>query len=125
MRLPERKWTFFSKLKDEEMDVVTRKEDMNRMVMDYFHIVFNDYNWSNSGDYGIAARVITDEQNKELVAEISFQEFTAVAQQMHPDKASGPDGLNPAFFNSSGRAQEKMCMTHARFGSIIVCFLLA
>lgn len=35
-----------------------------------------------------------------LVADISFEEFTQAVRQMHPDKASGPDGLNPAFFQA-------------------------
>lgn len=41
---------------------------------------------------------VTAEQNRELIDEISFEEFTAAIKSMHPDKASGPDGLNPAFF---------------------------
>ncbi|KAL8117764.1 hypothetical protein AgCh_015597 [Apium graveolens] len=35
-----------------------------------------------------------------LTAEFSFEEFTLAIKQMHPDKASGPDVLNPAFFKS-------------------------
>lgn len=33
-----------------------------------------------------------------LTAEVTFEEFIKAVKQMHPDKASGPDGLNPAFF---------------------------
>lgn len=33
-----------------------------------------------------------------LIAEVNFAEFTFTVRQMHPDKSSGPDGLNPAFF---------------------------
>lgn len=29
---------------------------------------------------------------------MSFEEFTAAVKQMHTDKASGPEGLNPVFF---------------------------
>lgn len=43
-------------------------------------------------------RVVTEEQNLGLIAEISFEEFRTAVKHMHPDKASGPDGLNPAFF---------------------------
>lgn len=35
-----------------------------------------------------------------LVADLSFEEFSTAIKQMHPDKASGPDGLNPAFFQN-------------------------
>lgn len=40
----------------------------------------------------------TAEQNRELVAALSFEDFTMTVKQMHPDKASGSDGLNPTFF---------------------------
>lgn len=43
-------------------------------------------------------RKVTDEQNRRLVVEISFDEFSLAIKQMHPDKPSGPDDLNPAFF---------------------------
>lgn len=41
---------------------------------------------------------ITCSQNASLTEELSFTEFTQAVKSMHPDKASGPDGLNPAFF---------------------------
>lgn len=41
---------------------------------------------------------VTREHNKRLVAELSFEEFEVAIKQMHPDKASGSDGFNPAFF---------------------------
>lgn len=43
-------------------------------------------------------KIITDEQNEALTAELNFEEFTLAVKQMHPDKVSGPDGLNSAFF---------------------------
>lgn len=42
--------------------------------------------------------VITDDQNTKLTAELSFKEFTDTIKLMHPDTASGLDGLNPTFF---------------------------
>lgn len=36
----------------------------------------------------------------ELVADVTFEEFSLAVNQMHPDKASGPDGLNPAFYQT-------------------------
>ncbi|XP_074352714.1 uncharacterized protein LOC141691861 [Apium graveolens] len=35
-----------------------------------------------------------------LVAGLSFAEFTIAVKEMHPGKDSGPDGLNPAFFQN-------------------------
>lgn len=42
--------------------------------------------------------MVTELQNKILTAELSFEEFTGAVKQMHPEKASGPDGFSPAFF---------------------------
>lgn len=33
-----------------------------------------------------------------IIVELTFKEFTQVVKSMHLDKASGPDGMNPAFF---------------------------
>lgn len=35
-----------------------------------------------------------------LTAELKFEEFTEAVRSMHPDKASGLNGLNPAFFHN-------------------------
>lgn len=43
---------------------------------------------------------VTEDQNVQLVKELMYGEFTLAIKQMHPDKASGPDGLNPAFFQT-------------------------
>lgn len=43
-------------------------------------------------------RFISSAQNAKLIEDITFEEFTVAIKQMHPEKASGPDGLNPAFF---------------------------
>lgn len=45
-------------------------------------------------------RTVTEEQNARLTKEVTFEEFTVAFKQMHPDKAPGPDGLNPAFYQN-------------------------
>lgn len=45
-------------------------------------------------------RVVSPEQNNVLIAEVTFEEFSIAMNQMHPDKVSGPDGLNPTFYQS-------------------------
>ncbi|KAL8116071.1 hypothetical protein AgCh_022528 [Apium graveolens] len=37
-------------------------------------------------------------ENEELMREISVEEVKTAVFSMHPDKASGPDGFNPAFY---------------------------
>lgn len=41
---------------------------------------------------------ITAQENEELLREVSHGEVKEAVFAMHPDKACGPDGLNPAFF---------------------------
>lgn len=41
---------------------------------------------------------VTEAQNSMLTASLTFEEFSEAVKGMHPDKTSGPDGLNPAFF---------------------------
>jgi hypothetical protein len=41
---------------------------------------------------------ITQEDNANLVADITMEELKIALFQMHPDKAPGPDGFNSAFY---------------------------
>lgn len=58
-------------------------------------------------------RVISHEQNQELVADVTFEEFTVALNQMNSDKTSGPDGLNSVFYqnfwNVFGKEVFKRC----------------
>lgn len=35
-----------------------------------------------------------------MISEVTFEEFTIAMRHMHPDKAYGPDGLNPPFYQN-------------------------
>ncbi|KAL8134789.1 hypothetical protein AgCh_009705 [Apium graveolens] len=74
------------------------KDGMCNIVKDYFLDIFRGDQNSSGFQGNEADRCVTDAQNRLLVADLSFAEFTAAVKQMHPDKSSGPDGLNPAFF---------------------------
>lgn len=50
---------------------------------------------------------ITDTQNKELVKPVTDKEVNDALFQMHPDKAPGPDGMTPAFFQKHWHIVEK------------------
>lgn len=77
---------------------VNDKEGMCRIVQEYFVDIFKGDPYVASYHPGEESRRVTDEHNRWLVADLTFKEFTTAVKQMHPDKASGPDGLNPAFF---------------------------
>lgn len=77
---------------------IDNQDEMQELVKEYFKGIFA----SPSADTNLQEMepegTVTREHNKKLVAELSFVEFEITTKQMHPDKASGPDGFNPAFF---------------------------
>lgn len=71
---------------------------MCSIVSKYFKKIFAGSHNRQPGSYPTEPKVITDLQNEKLTAEITYEEVTIATKQMHPDKATGPDGFNPAFF---------------------------
>lgn len=43
-------------------------------------------------------RLVTEEQNHELLRPVTTEEVRAAVFSMHPDKSPSLDGLSPAFF---------------------------
>lgn len=74
------------------------KDGMCEVVKVYFTTLFIevDNNVSNQNLNG--RRTVTSAQIETLTQEFSFEEFSVAIKKMHPDKASGPDGLKPAIF---------------------------
>lgn len=87
-----------SQLTDDHGEVVSQHDDMCRTVKTYFRVVFENAEDEQNYEDDATVAVVSNAQNEALVAEYSFEEFECAIQQMHPDKASGPDGLNPAFY---------------------------
>lgn len=79
---------------------VDTAEEMREMIVDYFKHVFAESLSNRSNSNVTSPRVITQEQNDFLTANVSFEEFTNSMSKMHPDKAYGPDGLKPAFYQN-------------------------
>lgn len=67
-------------------------------MRDYFDKLFLE----GQGNYSVVTKAVdvgmTVEDNIKLTAPFYIDEFRKVLYQMHPDKAPGLDGLNPAFF---------------------------
>lgn len=72
-------------------------DGMSQVIKDYYQTIFKASPEVRMGE-GVAQARVSREKNDKLVQDISFEEFTVAVKQMHPDKASSPDGLNPAFF---------------------------
>lgn len=93
-----KKTNHITSLKSEDGRVLTKHEDLCGILKDYYTNVFAASDQVPNNPEGSNDIQVTAEQNRELTKEISYEEFTAAIKSMHPDKASGPDGLNPAFF---------------------------
>lgn len=76
------------------------QEGMSTIVLDYFYKIFTENEVTSNLMNSSSPRLVSDEQNDFLTGDFTFEEFTAAIKEMHPDKASGPDGLNPAFYQN-------------------------
>ncbi|KAL8133792.1 hypothetical protein AgCh_009018 [Apium graveolens] len=93
-----RKTNHISSLVTDDGTRVKEGYAMCKAVRDYFIQIFGDSHSQMDAQVVEGTRCVTDDHNRMLTEELSFAEFTIAVKQMHPDKASGPDGLNPAFF---------------------------
>lgn len=71
---------------------------MCSLLREYFSRVFTNENNDMNLPIQSSNTVISRHQNEMLTTDMTFNKFTQAVKSMHPDKASGPDGLNPAFF---------------------------
>lgn len=85
-------------LRTDDGEVAVNHEEMCQLVKDYYKRLF-DYD-VRDGEMVVetGSKVITEEQNRKLVAEFTFQEFTYAIKLMYPEKSSDLDVLNPDFF---------------------------
>ena len=86
------------KLNDADGNEVSDKEGLSNLAKTYFEGLFAASTEDVSyGELPIEHKIATKENNG-LVARFSLEEFTGAVTQMFPDKAPGPDGLNPGFY---------------------------
>lgn len=92
-----KRMNYISSLQIESGDVINDQEGMCQLVKKYYENIFVGSSEVDLEDLTSVNKVTMD-QNNCLIEEMTFAEFTKAVKEMHPDKASGPDGLNPAFF---------------------------
>ena len=68
------------------------------MVKDYFILLFIATPIRRSSTNMLFRRHVTRIDNEGLIRPFTFDEFELVVKQMHPDKAPGSNGLNPAIY---------------------------
>ncbi|XP_074374972.1 uncharacterized protein LOC141716673 [Apium graveolens] len=91
-----KKHIFF--LEDNQGNQIHDHDGMFQIVADYFSEIFKSSRAPGPSLNIMVDNQVTDSQNARLVEDITFEQFTIAVRQMHPDKASGPDGSNPVFF---------------------------
>lgn len=93
--------------------VLTKHGDMCCLLKEYYTNIFSGTDQVANFPVNDNEVQVSEEQNKALTEKLTFAEFTEAIKSMHPDKASGPDGLNPAFFqhfwNLFGKEVFKCC----------------
>lgn len=88
------------KLQSDDGTWVEGHEGLCNLIGTYFTNLFTprEEDGVNTEFLDPVSCMITDIQNEELGKEFTLEEFKLAISQMHPDKAPGPDGFNPAFF---------------------------
>ncbi|KAL8089304.1 hypothetical protein AgCh_038925 [Apium graveolens] len=76
------------------------KEDIQRVIEDYFSELFTTSNLQGSLSDREVVKQVSDLENEELLGEITCEEVKEAVFSMHPYKASGIDGFNPAFYQA-------------------------
>lgn len=87
-------------LRNDNGDCVKDTDGMCQIVHQYFSNLYVGDTVEDGATDFTSPRQVTEDENLMLCAELQFEEFSEAIKQMHPDKSSGPDGLNPAFYQS-------------------------
>lgn len=95
-----KKVNHISYLETEDGVMVENTEGMCNIVKDYFAKVFAESRRDLQTVGTSSPRSVMEEQNQWLTEEVTMQEFTVAINQIHPDKASGPDVLNLTFYQN-------------------------
>lgn len=67
-------------------------------MVEYFTELYSDARGDYNSVLDVVSTQVIEEDNANLFAPFSFEEFTIAIKQMHPDKSLGPDGMNPACY---------------------------
>jgi hypothetical protein len=86
------------KLMNDENVVVTTQPELCEVALNYFNQLFKANSTTHDPVLSLISPKITQDDNAKLVAPISREELRVALFEMHPDKAPGPDGFNPAFY---------------------------
>lgn len=75
-------------------------EDLAREIHGYYNNIFCSEGSGNSNFFTTIPQKISNALNLTLLSPFTEQEVKRAIFSMHPDKSPGPDGMNPAFYQS-------------------------
>lgn len=102
------------RLEDRHGNIVAHHGDLCQVAHDYFQELFTE----NVGAYQpilhLVNRRVENYDNIMLLRSFTLEEFTHAIQQMEPNKAPGPDGFNPGFYQNiwDTHGQDKRFLKH-------------
>lgn len=89
-----------TRLKDK--DGIWREDatSIQEVILDYFSDLFKTLTEARGLTDRETVHLVTEEQNVNLIRPVSSEDVKATVFSMYPEKSSGPDRLNPAFFQT-------------------------
>lgn len=75
-------------------------EEIHGIIEVYFAKLFESSNVDGNLSDRENVKHISDHENEDLIAPVHADEVKDAVFSMHPDRSPGPDGFNPAFFQS-------------------------
>lgn len=86
------------RIKNDEGEWMETNEEIQQVIESYFTKLFTAETVDGKISDREMVRKISARENEALLAEVTPEEVKEAIFSMHPDKAPGPDGLNPGFF---------------------------
>ncbi|KAL8124336.1 hypothetical protein AgCh_012113 [Apium graveolens] len=86
------------KLKDENGSWVEWQDGLKELLTNYYQELYSSSQVDNDEVINCVKPKISEKQNVQLMKEITEEEVREAIFHMHPDKAPGPDGMTPTFF---------------------------
>ncbi|MCH80000.1 hypothetical protein A2U01_0000762, partial [Trifolium medium] len=86
------------KIMNETNVEVKTQAEISKVALNYFDHLFKTNATNHEPVLSLIVPKVTQEDNDRLLAPITREELHEALFQMDPDKAPGPDGFNPAFY---------------------------
>lgn len=93
-----RRSNMIHRLKNEAGEWVDWQNGLQNLITQFYTELFTTASTNHVEVIEAVSQSITQVDNMELLQEVTKEEVKLALFQMHPDKAPGPDGMTPAFF---------------------------